>query len=71
MDDSRPPSLTELCEEYGIPDKVTASNMLTTVRRRFQRTLRAHVRQHVDSEEDVDAEILSLMEVFSSGRAVL
>ena len=69
MEGNKPPSLAELCAAYGIPDRVTASNMLTTIKRRFQRTLRAHVRQQVDSDEEIDGEILSLMEAFSAGCA--
>jgi RNA polymerase sigma-70 factor (ECF subfamily) len=64
-----PPALAELGQKYGISDRRTVSNMAITVRRRFQRVLRARVRQLVESDEAVEAEICDLMEIFCSDGA--
>jgi len=59
------PSLARLCEKYGIRNNITASNMIVTVKRRFQSVLRRHVRYFVNSESDVDDEIRHLMRILS------
>ena len=64
-----PPPLSETCERFGLDGKLKACNMAITVKRRFQRVLWAHVRAVVDSDDDVEAEITELMEIFSAGRA--
>jgi len=66
MDDVAPQPLGELCAEYDIPDEAQASNMVVTVKRRFRAALERHVRQMVDSDEDVEAEISDLITILSS-----
>jgi DNA-directed RNA polymerase specialized sigma24 family protein len=43
--DAEPPSLTRICEKYGIEDKKKASNMVVTVNRRVQAAIKRHLRQ--------------------------
>jgi RNA polymerase sigma-70 factor (ECF subfamily) len=69
MDNANVPSLARLCMKYGISRKAQASNMIFTVKRRFQRALRRHVRQFVSSDAEVDSEILDLMTILSRGSA--
>jgi len=69
LDDERPVPLRELCSEHGIESEARASNMLVTVKRRFQAALRARVRLLVVSDADVDAEIGELMAILSASRA--
>lgn len=57
LEDSQAPSLAQLCERYGIPTEVQASNMLTTVKRHFQNVLREHVRQTVLTGEAAEEEL--------------
>ena len=64
-----PPPLSETCRRFGLDGKLKACNLAITVKRRFQRVLWAHVRAFVDSDDDVEAEIAELMEVFSNARA--
>jgi len=64
-----PTPLAELCARHGVPDEVKASNMVVTVKRRFQAILKRHVRQFVDSDEDVDAEIDELMGILANSGA--
>ncbi|UCG59806.1 MAG: sigma-70 family RNA polymerase sigma factor [Phycisphaerales bacterium] len=62
---AEPPSLAELCERLNVAGTVKAENMIVTVKRRFQAALRRHIRDHVESEEDVDEEIRDLMNILS------
>lgn len=63
LDDTQAPSLSALCQQYHIENETKASNMLGTVKRRFQTILREHVRQTVISGE-VAAEELQEMFAF-------
>ena len=56
-----PPSLTSLCEKHGIADRKKASNMITTMKRRFRRTLIQHVSSTVASQEQVGREMEELL----------
>lgn len=69
MDDTEPPSLAELCTKHRISSEVKASNMIITVKRRFQAILRRHVRQLVASDTEMDDEIRYLIRIFSKSRA--
>ncbi len=64
-----PPPLQELCKRLNINSKTKASNMIVTVKRRFQRAIGARVRQHVNSDEEVAQEIRDLMEILSRNSA--
>jgi DNA-directed RNA polymerase specialized sigma24 family protein len=65
MDSAEPVPLPELCARHGIESEMTASNMIVTVKRHFQNVLRRHVRQFVDSEDDIDQEISELIGLLS------
>ena len=69
MDGGPVPSLSNLCRKFKIEDQAKASNMIVTVKRRFQKALSRRVRQHVNSEEDVAQEIHELMEILSGKSA--
>ena len=51
------PSFTELCSQYGIEDEIKASNILGTVKRKFQSILTKHVRLTVLSGEVAETEM--------------
>ena len=57
MDRSDPPPLEQLCTKYGISDTPKASNMMVTVKRRFQTLLRQKLRDLVMSEEEARVEL--------------
>ena len=59
------PPLSRLCAELGIRGEAKASNMNTTVKRRFQAVLRSRVRQFVAADDEVEGEIRQLMEILS------
>jgi RNA polymerase sigma-70 factor (ECF subfamily) len=51
------PSRGSICREYGIRDPDTVSNMLVTVKRRFQAALTRRLRDSVMSDEEAEAEL--------------
>jgi len=68
-DNTEAPSLTELCDKYDIESEKKASNMTQTVKKRYRRILLNHVRQFVDSDSEVEDELLALIEILSKGGA--
>jgi len=52
-----PPSLLQLCERYGIDKEATASNMISTVKKRVRSVLEAQVRQTVVSDQAAREEL--------------
>jgi DNA-directed RNA polymerase specialized sigma24 family protein len=69
MENTDPPSLSEVCQRYGIDNPGQASNMIVTVNRRFQAGLKRHIRRSVIQDSDVDSEFLELMKIFAQNRA--
>ena len=61
---SEPPPLPELCKKYGLAEPGTASNMIVTVKRRFQDTLRRRLREASLSEDGTQEELLELPRFF-------
>lgn len=58
------PSITGLCETYGIEDTKKASNMIITIKRRFQTMLMQYVRSTVLSEGQENEEMEDLLHFF-------
>ena len=58
------PSLSVLCERHGISDTGKASNMIITVKRRFQDCLRRHLRLSVASDAEMREEMQELQHFF-------
>ncbi len=58
------PSLADLCARYGIADEKKASNMATTVKRRFQATLKERIRRTVLTEDQIEGELAELLRFF-------
>jgi hypothetical protein len=65
MDNTRAPSLKEICDKYGIEDEKKASNMIVTVNRRFRAALKRYLRRSVSQDVEVDEELVELMQMFS------
>ncbi|MEJ2703722.1 MAG: hypothetical protein P8Z79_14900 [Sedimentisphaerales bacterium] len=70
IENTKPPSLEEICKKFNVTNNNKASNMIVTVKRRFRRLLEHHVRTFVESEAEVAREISRLIDVFSRNRAV-
>lgn len=64
MERTNEPSLKEICDKYAIEDESKASNMIVTVKRRFQSALREHLRKSVISDDQVNGELEELKRFF-------
>jgi RNA polymerase sigma-70 factor (ECF subfamily) len=69
LESREPTPLSDLCAQYGIESEAKASNMVITVKRRYQKALRDQLRQFVPSDDDVDAEIGEIMQILAAGGA--
>jgi RNA polymerase sigma-70 factor (ECF subfamily) len=63
-------SLEELCKKHRIETERKASNMITTVKRRFRVVLRNILAETVDSDGSIDGELTDLIQILSQGQAV-
>jgi len=63
-----PVSIRELCAKYGIEDSAKVSNMIVTVKRRFQTALKQHLCDSVISDEHVEDEIEEIQKFFQKSR---
>lgn len=64
MSRNESPSLREICDKYGIEDDAKVSNMIVTVKRRFQAALRKRLRYSVVSDEYIIDEFKELRRFF-------
>jgi hypothetical protein len=70
LDNSAPPSLTELCRRYSIQPEKKVSNMIITVKRRFQGILRRILSETMEADVSVEDELADLISISSKGSAV-
>ena len=64
IEDREASSLSLICEQYGIDNETTASNMLKTVKRLFKSVLNKHVRQTVTCDQEVGVEVREIFKFF-------
>jgi hypothetical protein len=64
MNRTDPAPFKDICIKYGIEDEVTASNMIVTVKRRFQAIIREHVRKSVMTDQQVAEELEEIERFF-------
>lgn len=64
LDNLKPPGLKEICSRYGIEDERQASNMIITVKRRFQVTLQRNLRMTVASEAGMGEELNDMLSFY-------
>ena len=67
LEDVEPLSLKEICVKYNIENEARASNMIVTVKRRFQTALKKNVRNTVISEDQIDEELRKILKFFPKG----
>ncbi len=60
MDGVDPAPLSEICHKYDIASPRMASNMIVTVKRRFQTILREHLSRTVTSDGQIDDELAEI-----------
>ena len=61
LDSVSPPSLSEICARYSIANESKASNMIITVKRRFQAALQQNLRITVASPNGMDEELREML----------
>lgn len=64
MDRTDTVSLNEICAKYGIEDETKASNMIVTVKRRFQKLLTEYLRKSVMSDDLLVDELEAIKRFF-------
>jgi len=64
MNRADPAPLKDICAKYGINDEAKASNMIVTVKRRFQVVLREYIRKSVTSDQQVADELEEIRRFF-------
>ena len=64
LEDIEPPALKKLCQKHGVENEAKISNMIVTVKRRFQSKLHKHVRNTVVSEDQVGGELQEILKLF-------
>lgn len=67
LEGREPPSLKEISKRYDLSSEKTASNMVITVKRRFQRLLRKHLRSTVSSDDEANEEFRDFLETWQFG----
>lgn len=63
------PGLEVLCERYGLRDTAQVSNMIVTVKRRFQSLLKRRLMDVAGPEADAEREINELIQILSRPHA--
>jgi RNA polymerase sigma-70 factor (ECF subfamily) len=69
IEGTAPPAMGQICEEYGIETSAKASNMILTVKRRFESAVKRRLRQSVASDDEVDIELQALMRLCETKNA--
>jgi RNA polymerase sigma-70 factor (ECF subfamily) len=67
LENREPPTLKELSKRYKIASEKTASNMIITVKRRFQRVLREYLRSTVNSDAEAEEELREMLKNWHFG----
>jgi len=61
LNNAKSPSLTDICHKYSIESEKKASNMIVTIKRRFQIALRQYIRNTVESDSQMEDELKEIM----------
>ena len=61
LNNTTPASLTDICKKYDIDSEKKASNMIITVKRRFQGALKQYIRSTVSSENYMTDELKEIL----------
>ncbi len=65
LDDTQPPPLPAICKRYGISSAGQVSNMIVTVKRRFQKTLMRCLANCAESPQGCREELDDFISIFS------
>jgi hypothetical protein len=67
LESAPPSSYRELCVRFGMKTPAKTACLLATGKRMFKSMLRAVVSRYVETEEEIDEEILDLIRILASG----
>ncbi len=67
LEDKNPPSLADICKRWRVSSASQLSNMIVTVKRRFQKTLLQCLTNVTDSQQGFHDELEDFIEIFSNG----
>jgi RNA polymerase sigma-70 factor (ECF subfamily) len=65
LGDTSPPTFEEICERYKIDDQKKAANMVTTIKRRLQKSLKQFIRNTATSDYEMQEEFAEIVQFFS------
>ena len=66
IENAAAPTMKEICDKYSIKDGIKASNMIITVKRRFQTALKQKLRKSVISDSHLDDELHEIVNFLSA-----
>ena len=69
IENATAPAMKEICDKYGIEDGIKASNMIITVKRRFQAVMKQQLGKSVISDCQLDDELDEIMRFLSAKHA--
>ena len=69
MNNEEAPSYADICSQYGIENESKASNMVITAKRRFRAILKRHLRDLVQSDDEVEDELGEVFAILSRAGA--
>jgi hypothetical protein len=69
IENAAAPTMKQICDKYGIEDGIKASNMIITVKRRFQAALKQQLRKSVILDSQVDDELDEIEQFLAAKRA--
>jgi len=69
LTDRESPGLAAVGKKYDISDPIKVSNMIVTVNRRLQATLRRHLRQYASTSTMAEEEVTEFLRMFSGKHA--
>jgi len=69
MENAPTPRLKELCDRYNVDSEAKASNMITTIKRRFRRMLEGQLRCYVRADSEIEEEFNELLGIIAKTSA--
>ena len=70
LDNTPPPGLPVLCKRYNAESPSQATNMIVTVKRRFQSALAQHIRNYAESEQAYQDELNEFIAIFAKEKNI-
>lgn len=65
LNNTKVPSLADICQKYDIENETRASSMILTIKRRLRKYLRLHLQRIIGSDSAVEEEISEILKIFT------